>query len=85
MSLNIKNEETHRLVRRLAELTGQSQTGAVEDAVRRRLDELDADGEQARRLRLLTDIAARAGAALDSDWRNTDWDAELYDENGLPR
>ncbi len=41
--------------------------------------------EQARRLRLLTDIAARAGAALDSDWRNTDWDAELYDENGLPR
>ena len=41
MSLNIKNEETHRLVRRLAELTGQSQTGAVEDAVRRRIAELE--------------------------------------------
>ena len=41
MSLNIKNEETHRLVRRLAELTGQSQTSAVEEAVRRRLAELE--------------------------------------------
>lgn len=42
MSLNIKNERTHALVRELAELTGMSQTSAVEDAVRRRLDELRA-------------------------------------------
>ena len=41
VSLNIKNEETHRRVRRLAELTGQTQTSAVEDAVRRRLEELE--------------------------------------------
>ncbi|MGB4777541.1 type II toxin-antitoxin system VapB family antitoxin [Microbacterium sp.] len=40
MSLNIKNERTHALVRELAALTGMSQTSAVEDAVRRRLDEL---------------------------------------------
>jgi antitoxin VapB len=40
MSLNIKNERTHELVRELAELTGMSQTSAVEDAVRRRLAEL---------------------------------------------
>lgn len=42
MSLNIKNEGVHALVRELAELTGMSQTSAVEDAVRRRLDELQA-------------------------------------------
>jgi len=40
VSLNIKNEQTHELVRQLAALTGQSQTSAVEDAVRRRLAEL---------------------------------------------
>ena len=86
MSLNIKNEETHRLVRRLAELTGQTQTGAVEDAVRRRLAELDEDAELKRRGRALDDIIARAQAAADPAWLTTDWDAELYDdETGLPR
>lgn len=49
MSLNIKNERTHELVRQLAELTGMSQTSAVEDAVRRRLDELKAEATKARR------------------------------------
>jgi antitoxin VapB len=41
MSLNIENEVTLRLIRRLAELTGQTQTSAVEDAARQRLDELE--------------------------------------------
>lgn len=38
--MNIKNERTHALVRELAALTGTTLTGAVEDAVLRRLDEL---------------------------------------------
>lgn len=46
MSLNIKNERTHALVRELAELTGTSQTSAVEDAVRRRLEELREGGRR---------------------------------------
>lgn len=49
MSLNIKNERTHDLVRQLAELTGMSQTSAVEDAVRRRLEELEAEKGRRRR------------------------------------
>lgn len=49
MSLNIKNERTHALVRELAALTGMSQTSAVEDAVRRRLDELQGDATRQRR------------------------------------
>jgi antitoxin VapB len=84
MSLNIKNEETHRLVRQLAELTGQSQTSAVEDAVRRRLAELTRDEEVQRRYKVLGEIADRANAAASSEWLNTDWDEVLYDENGLP-
>jgi len=84
VSLNIKNEETHRLVRQLAELTGQSQTSAVEDAVRRRLVELTQEQEAERRYRLLGEIADRASAAASTEWLNTTWDAVLYDENGLP-
>jgi antitoxin VapB len=84
MSLNIKNEETHRLVRQLAELTGQSQTSAVEDAVRRRLEELTQEKEVERRYRVLGEIADRARAAASPEWLATDWDKVLYDENGLP-
>jgi antitoxin VapB len=55
MSLNIKNEEVQRLVRRLAELPGQSQTSALEDAVRRRIAEVeDDDGREARIQRIMT-------------------------------
>jgi antitoxin VapB len=87
MSLNIKNEETHRLVRELAALTGQSQTAAVEDAVRRRLAELNSEGDRERRYAALRRIADEAGeiARADPQWLATNWDDELYDDNGLPR
>jgi antitoxin VapB len=87
MSLNIKNEETHRLVRELADLTGQSQTSAVEDAVRRRLDELRQTDDRERRYAALRLIADEAGeiARSDPEWLAINWDEELYDENGLPR
>ena len=38
MSLNIKNEKTHRRVRELARLTGESMTAAVDKAVQERLE-----------------------------------------------
>lgn len=87
MSLNIKNETVHELVRRLAELTGKSQTGAVEDAVRRRLAELEGrrEDEVARRragIQAIVDRSRRRGMT----W--SDYEAaidELYDEQGLPR
>lgn len=84
MSLNIKNEETHRLVRRLAELTGQSQTSAVEDAVRRRLAELEHENDRETRLQRLRELAKRTAAAMDPDVSNDPNDF-LYDEAGLPR
>jgi len=84
VSLNIKNEETHRLIKRLAELTGQTQTSAVEDAVRRRLEELTRTEEVRRRYAELGEIADRASAAASAEWLTTDWDQVLYDENGLP-
>jgi len=38
VSLNIKNEETHRLAQELARLTGESMTAAVTEALRERLE-----------------------------------------------
>jgi len=37
MGLNIKNPEAERLIKQLAELTGETQTAAVTEAVRERI------------------------------------------------
>lgn len=89
MSLNIKSQRAVALVRELAARTGTNQTAAIEDAVARRLSELDreesanADSRRAaaeetlRELdKLLTEKDKRAIR------RNA---ADLYDDNGLPR
>jgi antitoxin VapB len=84
VSLNIKNEETHRLVRRLAELTGQSQTSAVADAVRRRLEELERAQSRSARREAMMRIARESAALIDQDLSNDPNDV-LYDEVGMPR
>jgi antitoxin VapB len=38
MSLNIKNENTHRMAQELAPATGESMTVAVSEAIRERLE-----------------------------------------------
>jgi antitoxin VapB len=86
VSLNIKNEETHRLVRELAELTGQSQTSAVEDAVRRRIAELTAEQDAERSYRNILAIARQMRATMSPETLALDIDEFLYDpETGLPR
>jgi antitoxin VapB len=84
VSLNIKNEEIHRLVRQLAELTGQSQTSAVEDAVRRRLDELEHTRGQSARREAMMRIARESASLIDPELANDPNDF-LYDELGLPK
>jgi antitoxin VapB len=86
MSLNIKNERTHALVRELAVMSGMSQTEAVEDAVRRRIAELSTDSDQALGGRL--DRVMALAAEISSGLRPESFDDVnewLYDENGLPR
>ena len=87
MSLNIKNETTHELVRRLAALTGQSQTSAVEDAVRRRLAELEGgrEAEIERRRAAIAAVIARARLVPRTGRSTEDIMDELYDETGMPR
>ena len=84
ISLNIKNDETCRLIRELADATGESMTGAVTEAVRERLDRVrrKRGGNLAERLLAIgRDCAARMG----DKYRTLDHDALLYDEQGLPR
>lgn len=87
MSLNIKNETTHALVRQLAELTGQSQTSAVEDAVRRRIAELSQEAqtsEEKRRARIDELIAEAHRIPLNGPTVDEIL-ADMYDDMGLPR
>lgn len=83
MALSIKDPETERLARSLAERTGETITVATRRALEERLRRL---GSDARRAALLEDLAAsrrRWGGMAVLDHRSAD-DIVGYDENGLP-
>jgi antitoxin VapB len=84
MGLNIKNEETHRLVEELAKLTGESLTAAVTRAVRERLDRVRRERSVSLAERLVA-IGKDCAAHLKEPFRSTDHGELLYDERGLPR
>jgi len=82
--LNIKSDDAHRLASQLSELTGESLTMAVTEALRERLDrEQRLRDKAALRLRLLA-IADEISANMPDDVTSDHgW---LYDdETGLPR
>ena len=83
MSLNIKNEETHRRVRQLAHLAGETMTRAVDRAVTERLDRLARAGNRTQRVDRLLQIGRECAALPVLDERSPE--DMLYDERGLPR
>ena len=85
MSLNIKNEETVRLVRELADELGVSMTAAIADAVKARLESVRSEPAAG-------DFDVDAVLALAREMRERIGDADLfqeledlYDEMGLPK
>jgi antitoxin VapB len=84
MSLNIKNEKTHRLVRELARATGESMTAAVDKAVEERLNRIRGakKGGQAERL---LQIGRECAAHMKEPYLSIDHGDLLYDEKGLPK
>jgi len=84
MGLNIKNEETHQLVRELSERTGETMTTAVTTAVRERLERVRREQGQGLADRLLA-IGKDCAARLKEPFRSADHADLLYDERGLPR
>jgi len=84
MSMNIKNEDAHRLARHLSKLTGESLTTAVTTALRERLDRLRAEQNEGLTARVLA-IGQDCAKHLREPVRSTDHGDLLYDERGLPR
>jgi antitoxin VapB len=84
MGLNIKNEETHRLVRELASLTGESMTEAIGQAVRERIDRVKKKKMAGLSDRLLA-IGKDCASHMKEPFLSIDHGTMLYDENGLPR
>ena len=85
MGLNIKNAETYRLIRELAELTGESMTTAVTVAVRDRLTRVRQAGAGDGMAERLREIGAEMHARLPADFLLGDPTDDLYDRDGIPR
>jgi antitoxin VapB len=83
VSLNIKNADTHELVKELAALTGETQTAAVTIAVRERLERIRHVREAGLADQLLA-IGADTARRLREPYRSADHGDLLYDERGLP-
>lgn len=84
MGMNIKNGEAQELAHELSELTGESLTAAVTEAVRERLERVrnsQGAGLADRLLRIGKDCAAH----LKEPFKSADHGDILYDEQGLPR
>ncbi len=85
MSLNIKNEETCRLASELAELMGETKTGAITVALRERLEREQRERSVEALTEELLAIGKRCAASLRDGSSAEDHGDFLYDERGLPK
>lgn len=82
MGMNIKNPNVERLAKQLAKETGQSITGAIEQALDGELRRLRLNDDYETRKARIKEILRRSGptpAGVTSDH------SDLYDEIGLPK
>jgi antitoxin VapB len=83
MSLNIKNEETHRRVKELALLTGETMSEAVNRAVVERLERIGKKRNKAALVARLLEIGEECARLPVLDKRSPE--KMLYDSRGLPK
>jgi antitoxin VapB len=84
MSLNIKNEEAHRLAQELSRITGESMTVAVSEAIKERLQRVRGQSNKTLAERLLK-IGEECASHLEEPYKSMNIDELLYDEQGLPK
>lgn len=84
--LNIKNPEAYRLVKELADATGESMTQAVTEAVRQRLERIKAEARPGKDFDVeeILAMAREIGSRFPPGYLETAFD-DLYGEDGLPR
>ena len=85
MSINIKNEETCRLASELAQLTGDTMTGAITVALRERLERERSERSAEARVQRLLAIGKRCASMLRDGPSAIEHGDFLYDERGLPK
>jgi antitoxin VapB len=89
MGLNIKNQRVHDLARQAAQVTGKSQTGAIEEALERLLRAYDADPGDVRarhKIDVVTGVVREYAADPGDVDRVIHRVEDLYDDlSGLPR
>jgi antitoxin VapB len=84
MALNIKHTQADMLARKLAEVTGQSITDAVIQALREQLQRETGRRSLQRLESQLRTISSRCSQLPDHDLRSAD-EIIGFDEHGLPR
>jgi antitoxin VapB len=84
MSLNIKNQDTCRLVSQLAKATGDSMTGAITEAVRERLARVGENRDSGLGEKLLA-IGKDCAPRLKKPFRTLEHGDLLYGKDGLPK
>ncbi len=80
MALNIKDDLVHEAVKKIAQITGESQAQAVAAAVYERLTRLEKDDLAER----LLAIGRKTADRMTPESRRLDHGALLYDDRGLP-
>ena len=85
MSLNIKNDETCRLARELARITGETMTGAITVALKERLAREKRQRSAEARVKELLAIGQRCARLVGEGPTAAEHGAVLYDEQGLPK
>ncbi len=83
MALNIKNDEVDELAETLRELTGDSKTKIVRDALREKLAKEKTKRDVDAKVEAALEIGRRAAAHKRDD--AVTLEELLYDERGLPR
>ena len=81
--LNIKDPETYRAARELADLTGETLTATVRTALKERLERLRRVDDSAERIARMREIAEHCSSLPVLDSRSAD-EILGYDEIGLP-
>jgi len=84
MGLNIKDEHIHQLAKELAQLTGESMTVAVGEAIRERLERVRGRDKAGLAERLLQ-IGRECAARMKEPSKSVDHGELLYDEKGMPK
>jgi antitoxin VapB len=91
VSLNIKDDETHALVRELAALKGTTLTAAVKLAVKQEIEREKASQgmpgfpKKKKRSEVLQAFAREFASRVKTPIHSWDMDKLLYDDKGLPK